>query len=271
MDSRGETLRLPVGLVCTDFDGTLFDGKPKAESMMAFKNVLDSLKNLHGARWAIVTGRPLPDLLPMLGLFMTYRLFPEMVVVGDALIFKRNVLGKFKPFHFWNAKVAFRRHALLRKHSERVSKWRDHLMKKFPGARDRSGQPVDIWLDFRDADIAESAEKELLSLLGKSASKFLVLRWETEIFLAPAAGTKGEAVERLAKHCRVPMNAVFAVGDGPNDLPMLREGIVGMPACVGNASERVKQVVGEAGGYISRRNCLEGVLDALWFYSGVEG
>lgn len=271
MASRGESLRLPVGLVCTDFDGTLFDGNPRAESMMAFKNVLGSLRDLHGARWAIVTGRPLPDLLPMLGLFMTYRLFPDLVVVADALIFKRNVFGKFKPFHFWNAKVAFRRHALLRKHSDRVTNWRDHLTRKFPGARDRSGQPVDIWLDFQNEETAGSAEKELLSLLGKSAHQFLVLRWGTEIFLAPAAGTKGEAVARLAKHCRTPMRSVFAVGDGPNDLPMLREGVVGMSACVGNASERVKQVVGEGGGYIARSHCLEGVLDALWFYSGVEG
>ncbi|MDT8390887.1 MAG: HAD family hydrolase [Lentisphaeria bacterium] len=268
---RGESLRLPIGLVCTDFDGTLFDGKPDAESMMAFKNVLDSLRDLHGARWAIVTGRPLSDLLPMLGLFMTYRLFPDLVVVADALIFKRNILGKFKPFHFWNAKVALRRHALVRKHAAHVTGWRDHLMRTFPGVRDRSGEPVDIWLDFQDEAVAESAENELLSLLGKSAHRFLILRWGTELFLAPAAGTKGEAVERLAKHCRVPMRHVFAVGDGPNDLPMLREGCVGMPACVGNASERVKQAVGEGGGYLARGHCLEGVLEALWFYAGVTG
>lgn len=271
MTERGESLRLPVSLVCTDFDGTLFDGNPKAETMIAFKNVLASLQNLHGARWAIVTGRPLPDLMPMLGLFMTYRLFPDAVVVADALIYKRDMLGKYKPFFFWNTKVAFRRHALSRKYSSRVGKWRDALMQTFPGARDRSGEPVDIWLDFPDEGIADSAEKALLGLLGKSAGQFVVLRWGTEVFLAPAAGNKGEAVERLAKHYRMSLRSVFAVGDGPNDMPMLRYGGVGMPACVGNASERVKQVVGEAGGFIAQRHCLEGVLEALWFYSGVEG
>lgn len=268
-DNARTTLRLPIRLVCTDFDGTLFDGTPNADDLLALKRALAALGNLHGTRWAIVTGRPLPDLLPVLGMFMSYGLFPDFGVVADALIYRRNALGGMSPFRWWNAKVAFRRHTLFRRHSYRVGQWRDEMMALFPGAADRSRQPVDLWLQFPDEDSAAEAETELHRKTDSLHGRFLVFRWGCEVFLAPAAGTKGEAVRRLGRHLRIPHQDIFAVGDGPNDLPMLRGGVVGMPACVGNAASKVREVVGQGGGYVAKGECLAGVLEALYFYGGV--
>ena len=92
------TLSMPITLVCTDFDGTLYKGTPDAEDLLAFRDSLESLRRVHGARWAIVTGRPLPDLVPLMGMFMSYKLFPDFAVVADAFIFKRNAVGRF-PHH----------------------------------------------------------------------------------------------------------------------------------------------------------------------------
>lgn len=265
------SLRLPIRLLCTDFDGTLYSGVPNADDLIAFKEVIDTLRSSHGTIWAVVTGRPLRDLVPLLGLFTSYNLFPEFAVVADALIFRRASLGRFRPFIIWNARIALRRHTLFRRHSNRVSQWRDQLVGKYPGTRDLSSQPVDIWLEFIDEDTAEMAEVELHSLAADAKGRFMVFRWQRELFLAPAAGTKGEAVKRLAKHLKISTRDVFAVGDGPNDLPMLQDGTVGMAACVANASERVKQVVAESGGFVAGREAVKGVLDSLWFYSGVRG
>ena len=37
-------------------------------------------------------------------------------------------------------------------------------------------------------------------------------------------------------------------------------------ACPGNATESVKETVRNAGGYIARRNCSEGIVEALLYF-----
>ncbi len=55
--------------------------------------------------------------------------------------------------------------------------------------------------------------------------------------LAPDV-SKGAAVRQLASHLGIGMDAVMAVGDGSNDLPLLR--VAGLAVAMGNASEQVK-------------------------------
>ncbi len=256
----------PITLACTDFDGTLVLGTPNADDLIAWRDALASLRRRWRTRWAVVTGRPLEDLLPLLGLFTSYALFPDYVVVADALIFKRDAVGRFRPFRLWNLRIAWRRHSLFRRHANRVSQWRDRLLADFPGGTDCSRQPVDIWVTFRHEAMAMQAEIQLREWAEETGG-FEVFRWGREVFLAPSAGNKGEAVARLARHLDLPLSQVFAIGDGPNDLPMLRRGAVGLPACVGNASERVKEVVAEAAGYVATGEVLAGVLEAVRFYA----
>ncbi|MFI7232154.1 HAD family hydrolase [Nonomuraea angiospora] len=48
----------------------------------------------------------------------------------------------------------------------------------------------------------------------------------------------GQALRLAAAHRRIPLAATAAVGDMPNDLPMLRQ--AGLPAAVANAHPEVK-------------------------------
>ncbi|MFI7133899.1 HAD family hydrolase [Nonomuraea sp. NPDC050153] len=56
--------------------------------------------------------------------------------------------------------------------------------------------------------------------------------------ISPERANKGEALRWAAAHRRVPLAATAAVGDMPNDLPMLRK--AGLPAAVANAHPEVK-------------------------------
>ncbi|MBB5782216.1 HAD family hydrolase [Nonomuraea jabiensis] len=56
--------------------------------------------------------------------------------------------------------------------------------------------------------------------------------------ISPEHANKGEALRWAAAHRRIPLAATAAVGDMPNDLPMLRR--AGLPAAVANAHPEVK-------------------------------
>jgi hypothetical protein len=58
--------------------------------------------------------------------------------------------------------------------------------------------------------------------------------------ISDARATKGEAVDAIAAAAGVPATAVAAIGDMPNDLPML--GRSGVAVAVGNADRRVVDV-----------------------------
>lgn len=72
--------------------------------------------------------------------------------------------------------------------------------------------------------------------------------------------TKGSAVENLAKRLNIPLSEVMCIGDGENDLSMLK--ITGTSVAMGNAPEYVK----EAATFITDSNNNSGVAKAIYKY-----
>ncbi len=73
--------------------------------------------------------------------------------------------------------------------------------------------------------------------------------------------SKRVGLEVLGNHFDITLREMIAFGDGMNDLEMLS--CVGYPVAVGNAEERIKEIVEERGGYISKRTYGKGVLEAV--------
>ncbi|MBM7853649.1 Cof subfamily protein (haloacid dehalogenase superfamily) [Desulfohalotomaculum tongense] len=69
--------------------------------------------------------------------------------------------------------------------------------------------------------------------------------------------TKGDALAMLAEHFGVQRHQVMAIGDGDNDVEMLR--YAGMGVVVGNAREEIKALAG----YVAPSNDEDGVAEAL--------
>ena len=255
---------IPVRLICTDFDGTLLGETPRPQAMLELRELLRRLRRQCGTRWAVVTGRRLRDLEPALTGLTGFGLAPDFLVVEDALIYRRRPHGRPTPFWWWNLGILRHRANLLHRNMREVVAWRDGLLARFPTARDRSRQVVDLWVEFADEDQAIHAEIQLRDwACTGSAHRFFVFRWGNELFLAPSAGTKGQAVTRLREHLRLHPAEVFAIGDGPNDLSMLDGRVAGQTACVGNALDQVKDTVRRSRGCVAEAEDILGVIEAL--------
>jgi hydroxymethylpyrimidine pyrophosphatase-like HAD family hydrolase len=79
---------------------------------------------------------------------------------------------------------------------------------------------------------------------------------------------KGSSLQALAKHLGIETDAIFAVGDQHNDLPMLHPSIAGMLACPSNSIPEVVGAVEAGGGYVAAEAFGLGVLEAIEFFTG---
>ncbi|MBR4597066.1 MAG: HAD hydrolase family protein, partial [Opitutales bacterium] len=68
-------------------------------------------------------------------------------------------------------------------------------------------------------------------------------RW-TPLFadINPKSNSKATGMLEISKYFNIPPSQTFAIGDGENDIPMLRA--AGLSAAMGNASDAVKACAG---------------------------
>ncbi len=251
-----------IYLIATDLDGTLVGQGANADDYLEFRMILKKLRGGFNTRWAIVTGRHRAGIDGILGQFMIRGLFPDYLVLEDALIFARTRGGAFRPYRLWNFRVAWRRSAWRRRFQDQLAAWAQRIEQEFPGVEELNPDTVDLWYRFDSPETAARAERFVLAQ-ASAGHEFQVYRWGRELFVGPAAGTKGEAVQRLCRDLGIRAAQVFAVGDGPNDISMLAPNVAGAAACVGNAGTRVAAAIREFGGYPARAPGIRGVIEAL--------
>ncbi len=79
--------------------------------------------------------------------------------------------------------------------------------------------------------------------------------------ILPAGASKGAALARLAASRGFTIDAVMAIGDNWNDLPMLR--VVGTPVLMGNAPAELLERARGRGWWLTRTNDQDGVAEAI--------
>lgn len=88
--------------------------------------------------------------------------------------------------------------------------------------------------------------------------KFEFVRWhEYSVDVMPAGGSKAKGIEALIQHLNIPLDRVYAFGDGLNDIQMLS--FVKNSIAMGNAEEQVK----EAAKYVTDHVDDDGILKGL--------
>jgi hypothetical protein len=100
---------------------------------------------------------------------------------------------------------------------------------------DEVGKIVGVSADF---EFLANCETEMVNQLGAAASVARSQAYYLDI--TDPHANKAEALRRLAAHCDLPMEEIIAVGDGLNDIGMLRE--AAFAVAMGNAPETVKTV-----------------------------
>ncbi|MFE0424168.1 HAD family hydrolase [Streptomyces sp. NPDC058953] len=256
-----------VELVAMDLDGTLLDSggtvpeRVRAAVRAAYRD---------GVRLAFVTGRPLADTVSLL---RTAGLRGYVAASNGAVVLDET--GRVLHRRVIDGERASEVHRIIRSRFPElvlgaVDESRLFLDPSFPAdlAHEWSGQLCtgsvsDALADGTILKVLAAHPTLPAEDLAPSVSAALggayLVTYSTQRFLeiSDARATKGAAVTAIASAARISITAVAAVGDMPNDLPMMTLPTVAV--AVGNAH----QLVLDAADVIVPGNDLDGVADLL--------
>lgn len=258
--AEAENMLKRVRMFVTDADGTLMGHHPEFDQYRDFRGKISDLRNF-GAVWVVCTGRRLGGYQRLFRPMNTFGIKPDFVIAHHAYIYECKRWG-FMPHWIWNLRVLWlqwrERWALGRA----MPRLRRAVLSHNPFARLVwcSGERLSFQFD------DESAAHYSAGILREATRGYKYLQmFETpgEIDVRAIPFTKGLAVQELARHLGVSNAQILVVGDGLNDISMLRMTPPCLTACPGNAVDEVVEAVHKTGGHIASGHSLGGVLEAL--------
>ena len=253
---------MAIGLLSTDFDGTLIGHQPDARTTAALVTALTDLRGSGGV-WAVNTGRQLWFALE--GLEQAHLPHdPEFVLSSEKDIFRRveEGVGGLRRLECADraADGGFVR----------------PLERVFDAIREMTakGDGIEVLYEndrvagLMTADVATMDRTvEMVRAASADVPEFSFSRNDVWMRFAHRDIHKGSALAELARLLAIPREAVLAIGDHQNDIPMLDGSAAGMVACPANAVDEVKDLVRSCGSYVSPFPWGEGVADAIRHFS----
>ncbi len=259
-------MAMPIQLISTDFDGTLFAEFENPPVPSALQGMIRALQS-HGATWVINTGRDLSSLLETMGRGQV-SIHPDFIVVVEREIYVRHG-GQYVPLEPWNSECERMNAALFERVRPDVPQLMAWINERFDATiyEDPYSPLCMIAGNNKDAD----AIMEHLNAYAATVPNLTVVRNDIYARFCHGECNKGTALDEIARQIRVTADATFAVGDHWNDLPMLRRRHARFLAAPANAVPEVKTALKEQGGYISSQNFGRGVARSLEYYLETEG
>jgi HAD superfamily hydrolase (TIGR01484 family) len=253
-------MSLPIKLISTDFDGTLFSEFENPPVPLALQEVIRQLQE-HGARWVINTGRDLSSLLESLGR-ARLRIKPDFLVIVEREIYVHRD-SQFVESTEWN-------NACTEAHRQLFQRVQPDLPRLSAWVRQRFKATLyeDVYSPF--CFIAEKVEDAdaiyaYLSDYCKGMPELTVVRNDIYARFSHRDYNKGSALSEIARQLHVTAEETFAAGDHFNDLPMLSRNHARWLAAPANAIDAVKASIRRQNGYLSKFNSGLGVADSLEF------
>jgi HAD superfamily hydrolase (TIGR01484 family) len=252
---------LPIQLLSTDFDGTLFAEFENPPIPLRLQQLIAEMQS-RGVKWVINTGRDMSSLMESLGR-AGISVEPDFLVLVEREIHLHHD-SQYVALEEWNT-------ACRRTHAELF-------------ARILADVPELIgWINSRfHAFIYEDPYSPLCLVAGNLADMdqiheylnqycqrvphLTVVRNDVYARFSHAAYNKGTALGELRRRLGLSSEQVFAVGDHLNDLPMLLRQHARFLAAPANAVAQVQEAVRRQEGYVSRQAHGHGVADAIKYY-----
>ncbi len=255
---------MAIGLLSTDFDGTLIGHEPDAGTALALSAALTDLRR-HGAVWAVNTGRQLWFALEGLE-HARLPHDPDYVLTSEKDIYRRVAEGDWEAFGDWNARTDVQTDDLLGRAR--------HVLVALEEITVRQ-QGVEIIYEngrvsglMTDDTLVMDRMVETVRTLASDVPEFSFNRNHVWMRFTHRDIHKGSSLAELARLLKIPREEVLAIGDHHNDLPMLDGSAAAMVACPDNAVAEVKAMVRSQGGYVSPHPWGEGVADAIRHFAG---
>ncbi len=252
---------LPIKLISTDFDGTLFAEFENPPIPRALQTLLGRLQ-ARGAKWVINTGRDMSSLMESLGR-AGIGIEPDYLVLVEREIYQHQQ-SQYVGLEPWNG-------ACAQAHAEVFARVRPHLSRMVEWINTRYHARIyeDAYSPFclvaNNTDEMDAIHA-FLEESCRQVADLSVVRNDVYARFSHRAYNKGTALAELARRLGLEARQVFAIGDHLNDLPMLTRRHARLLAAPANAIGPVKQAVRSEGGYVSRRPHGHGVTEALRFF-----
>ena len=259
-------MALPIQLISTDFDGTLFAEFESPPIPPTLTKMIGAMQS-QGATWVINTGRDLSSLLETLGR-AHIPIHPQFLVLVEREIYVREG-HVYHPLESWNREC------------DRINQ------ELFDSVR--PGLPALIaWINERfDTTLYEDAYSPFCMIAGNngdadkimerledfaaSISNLTVVRNDIYVRFSHGDFNKGTALDEVARQVKLDASVTFAAGDHWNDLPMLRRQHARFITAPANAVPEVKEAVQREGGYLSNQPFGHGVARALEYFMEEQG
>lgn len=251
-------MSLPIQLISTDFDGTIFAEFENPPIPARLVRLLGDLQS-RGVRWVINTGRDMSSLMEALARAQI-PIQPDYLVLVEREIHVHQD-SRYVGLDGWNQRCA-------RLHAELFERVRSDLprLTRWIHARFNATIYQDPYSPFcllagsnGDADLIH----EYLEAYCQRVPQLAVMRNDVYARFCHQAYDKGKALAEIARHLSLPREQIFVAGDHLNDIPMLsleRARWLNAPA---NAIGPVKSLVRRQKGLVSRMPHGHGVADCL--------
>ncbi len=247
-----------------DFDGTLVDPMANWPLYAPLARELQTIRD-EGAHWAINTGRTVGQLEEGLRLH-TFPILPDFIITEETALHRYRPGAEPEPAWDWNERRSAAFDDLIDRAGELFqsveSMIRHHTKARY--FRNQSIPDEIIAVSVEEMDritqwIDDEVEALKLDFVAYQRNS-IYLRFGHKEF------NKGSALRELATRLEIDTDDVFTVGDGHNDLPMLRTDVAACLGCPANSIPEVKDAVRKAGGYLARQNFAKGTLETLRFF-----
>lgn len=258
---QGSKSHLPIQMLSTDFDGTLFAEFEDPPVPLKLQKLIGELQ-AQGVIWVINTGRELSSLMEALGR-ARLSVKPDYLVLVEREIYCREN-SQYVELADWNRDCTHAHAELFLRVREDVP----HLM-KWVNERFRATVYEDPYSPFcliaernEDADIIH----EFLNQYCENIPNLTVVRNDVYARFSHAGYNKGTALAELSRRLQIAPDNVLAAGDHLNDLPMLMQKYARYLVAPRNAVERVKSLIKSQKGYISHLPHGHGIADGIEYH-----
>jgi HAD superfamily hydrolase (TIGR01484 family) len=254
-------MTLPIQLISTDFDGTLFAEYEQPPIPKKLQVLLGDLQ-ARGVKWVINTGRDMSSLMEALAR-ARLSVQPDYLVLVEREIHVHDGV-RYVGLEAWNTECT-------RSHEELFARVRPDLprLAEWINSRFNATLYEDAYSPFcliagnnNDAEVIH----EYLQTYSQSVAQLAIVRNNVYSRMSHSAFNKGTALAELTRRLGCSAAEVLAVGDHFNDLPMLTKQYAGWLAAPQNAIDAVKAAVTRQSGYVSKRSHGNGVAEAIVFH-----
>ena len=237
---------MPIQLISTDFDGTLFAEFESPPIPAPVHELIGELQS-RGAKWIINTGRDMSSLMEALGR-SGISVEPDYLVLVEREI-HCHADSQYVGLEEWNIECA-------RAHAELFARVRTDVPRivAWINARFHARLYEDAYSPFclvagnnGDADVIH----KYLIEYSRGIPHLTIVRNDVYARFGHTAFNKGTALAEITRRLGLSPDVVFATGDWLNDLPMLSSRYARWLAAPSNAVEPVKQAVREQAGFVS--------------------